>query len=68
VNNPESIREFFRKMADGTVVKSNSDRLAVLHNSQTFLPRQSTANNDYVEANFAQGRDFGIGLPPLANR
>jgi hypothetical protein len=79
VNNPESIREFFRKMADGTMAKSNTDRLAVLHNSQSFLPRTTAAhnsnnnsnnnnNNEYAEANFVQTRDFGIGLPPLANR
>ena len=67
MNNPDSIREFFRKMADGTLAKSNTDKLSVLHNSQKLLPRPSTPVNDYVETDFVRGRDFGIGLPPLAN-
>jgi hypothetical protein len=67
VNNPDSIREFFRKTADGTLAKSNTDKLSVLHSSQKLLPRPSTSSNAQVETDFARGRDFGIGLPPLAN-
>ena len=65
MNNSESIREFFRRMADGTA--SNSPRFEMLHNSSSLRPR--TTQNDNLEsvAFYASQHDFGIGLPPLAN-
>ena len=65
MNNSDSIREFFRRMAEGAGAKS--PRFEMLHNSSSLLPRHT--QNDSLDniAFYASERDFGIGLPPLAN-
>jgi len=65
MNNSDSIREFFKRMADGA--GAQSPRFEMLHNSSNLLPR--SAQNDNLESVsfYASQHDFGIGLPPLAN-
>jgi hypothetical protein len=64
VNNSDSIREFFRRMAEGT---AKSPSFEMLHNSSSLLPRNTQSDSLENIAFYASERDFGIGLPPLAS-
>lgn len=65
MNNSESIREFFRRMADGTA--SRAANFEMLHNSSSLLPRFQSSESFESLMHRASERDFGIGLPPMAN-
>ncbi|CAN5738907.1 hypothetical protein BH10CYA1_BH10CYA1_34590 [soil metagenome] len=65
MNNSDSIREFFRRLADGA--GAQSPRFEILHNSSSLLPRSSQNDNLEYVFSYASQHDFGIGLPPLAN-
>lgn len=70
-NNTEQIRAFFRKLTDSLGTKPNSQTLEVLHNS-TALGRglQHSSNQKQKSPDLQTSsttRDFGVGLPPLAN-
>jgi alpha-D-ribose 1-methylphosphonate 5-phosphate C-P lyase len=67
LTNSESIRDFFRKMADGSTWQTNKDRIELLHNSHKFQPRPASQNDESIQSNFRNQLDFGIGLPPMAN-
>ncbi|MBI2811428.1 MAG: hypothetical protein HYX67_11450 [Candidatus Melainabacteria bacterium] len=65
MNNSDSIREFFKRMAD---CSATTPRFDMLHNSNSLLPR-SSQNEGFDSVIFCAGEgDFGIGLPPLVNR
>lgn len=65
MNTSESIREFFKRMADGSA--SRSAHFEMLHNSSSLLPRFHSSESFESVINHASERDFGIGLPPMAN-
>lgn len=65
MNNSESIREFFRRMADGAMVQQS--HFQMLHNSSNLRPRSSQSDNFESVAFFASQHDFGVGLPPMAH-
>ncbi len=61
MHNPEQVREFFRQMADGLVLNSNS------HNSSNALPGDRLHQERSTTERVSQGNDFGVGLPPMAH-
>ncbi len=70
MNTNEQVRDFFRKMAEGSVIQANksSELLVLLHNSHAIRSRHVTDNSGYfAESKAVSNNDFGVGLPPLAN-
>jgi hypothetical protein len=65
MNNSDSIREFFRRMADGSAAKA--PRFDMLHNTSGLMPRHASNESFESVMFYASERDHGIGLPPLAN-
>jgi hypothetical protein len=64
MHNPDQVREFFRNMADGLVLNSNSHNL--LHGSST-LPVDRLHQERSAKELVSQCNDFGVGLPPMAH-
>jgi hypothetical protein len=65
MNNSDSIREFFRKMAEGN--SASAARFDALHNTQSFVSRTTHREELSHAISVASERDYGIGLPPLAS-
>lgn len=53
--NSEQIREFFRSLADGQIINAG--------NQEGDIEQRERASMDLI----AQLKDFGVGLPPMAN-
>ncbi len=61
MHNPDQVREFFRQMADGLVLNSNS------RNSSNTLSSDRLHQERSATERVSQGKDFGVGLPPMAH-
>jgi hypothetical protein len=63
MHNSEQVREFFRKMADGLILNSNSTPLL---NSSNSISADRVNQEIRVTERVRRINDFGVGLPPLA--
>jgi hypothetical protein len=63
MHNSEQVREFFRKMADGLILNSNSTPLL---NSSNSTSADRVNQETRVTERVRRINDFGVGLPPLA--
>jgi hypothetical protein len=63
MHNSAQVREFFRKMADGLVLNSDSHNLL---NGSNVLSADRVNQETRVSERVRQINDFGVGLPPLA--
>jgi hypothetical protein len=63
MHNSEQVREFFRKMADGLILNSNS---TLLLNSSNSTSADRVNQETRVTERVRRINDFGVGLPPLA--
>lgn len=66
MHNSEQVREFFRKMADGRALNSNSHSL--LHGSDSVAAERLNQEKPAVVVELPTVfNDFGVGLPPMAH-
>jgi hypothetical protein len=61
----EQVRAFFTRMAEGLSIKTSSDLLHNVNSSRAARPIEQPRETLRFET--MCGRDFGVGLPPLAS-
>jgi hypothetical protein len=61
----DQVRAFFTRMAEGLSIKTSSEILHNVNTSRAARPVEQTRESFRFET--ICGRDFGVGLPPLAS-